>query len=55
LIIPRIRRNRLVIRRIVNCATDVVMNLYELFSEPVFAIGVALALILSTAYAVGLP
>jgi len=55
LIIPRIRRNRLVIRRIVNCATDVVMNLYELFSEPVFAIGVALALILSAAYAVGLP
>jgi hypothetical protein len=31
------------------------MNLDELFSEPIFAIGVALALVLSTAYAVGFP
>jgi hypothetical protein len=31
------------------------MNLDELFSEPVFAIGAALALLFSTAYALGLP
>jgi hypothetical protein len=31
------------------------MHLDELFGEPAFAIGVAFALILSAAYAVGLP
>lgn len=43
------------LRRIVWCATEVVMSFDEFLSEPVFAIGAALALILSTAYAVGLP
>ncbi len=40
---------------IVGNVTKVVMNFDELFSEPAFALGAALALILGAAYALGLP
>jgi hypothetical protein len=50
-----VRAEPAVARRIVRYATEVIMYLDELFSEPMFAIGAALALLLSAAYALGLP